>query len=770
VLAILVAAGKHDMRLSLRFIIPLLIVLAGVAYAVVPLVDRLTIRWFTRDLDIRANLVATTVEDAVQDLLLVGNQAKVRKLFAKITQDERLFAMGFCGVGDSKPIATASLPTELACDSLARFMTGDASTHLLDSPRGPLLVSVRPLAGVGAGNGELVLVHDMSFAGRRSEETRKYLFYVFAGLGLTISLITVVVAQLSWRGWEQGLRALMRGEGLLRPSNKSDNPELRPIARDLRALVQDIQSEHRTRQDESVPWNPDALRAILDGELKGHEVIVVSNREPYLHMYQGDEIVVRQPASGLVTAMEPIMRACSGTWVAHGSGTADRDTVDSSDHVQVPVNNPAYQIRRVWLTPQEEAGYYYGFSNEGLWPLCHNAHVRPTFRATDWEQYVAVNRKFAEAVVQEATSSDPIVLVQDYHLALAPRFIRDMLPNATIVTFWHIPWPTPEAFSICPWREELLDGLLGSSILGFHTQNHCNNFVDTVDRLLEARVDRESFTVTYQGEPTAVKRYPISVDWPPAPELMAKSVEQCRHDVRLHHHLPEDHTIGVGVDRLDYTKGIEERLRAVQRFLELHPEWVGRFTFIQIAAPTRSSIEHYQAYEARVRALAMRINTQFSASAHPVVILHAEHHEPHEVYEYYRAAEICFVSSLHDGMNLVAKEFIAARDDERGALVLSQFTGAARELPEAIIVNPYDAEECAEALRQAVMMPESEQRARMRLMRSLVGEFNVYRWAGRMMLDAANVRRRTRLLRRFEFPVRDQRNGIVTPRRTLVQP
>lgn len=758
------------MRLSLRFIIPLLIVLGLVAYAVVPLVDSLTIRWFTRDLDIRANLVATTVEDAVQDHLQAGNQARVRQLFAKITQDERLFAMGYCATGDAKPIATASLPKDLACDSLTRFTTGDPSAHLLDSPRGPLLVSVRPIAGPGTANGDLVLVHDMSFAGRRSEETRKYLFYVFAGLGLTISLITVIVAQLSWRGWEQGLRSLMRGEGLLRPTDKSDRPELRPIARDLRALIQDIQSEHRTRQDDNVPWDPEALRAILDGELRGHQVIVVSNREPYLHMYQGDEVVVRQPASGLVTAMEPIMRACSGTWVAHGSGTADRDTVDSRDHVQVPVNNPSYQIRRVWLTSQEEAGYYYGFSNEGLWPLCHNAHVRPTFRATDWEQYVAVNRKFAEAVVQEATSSDPIVLVQDYHLALAPRFIRDMLPNATIVTFWHIPWPNPEAFSICPWREELLNGLLGSSILGFHTQNHCNNFVDTVDRLLEARVDRESFTVSYQGEPTAVKRYPISVDWPPAPELVAKSVAECRRDVRLHHHLPEHHVIGVGVDRLDYTKGIEERLRAVQRFLELHPEWVGRFSFIQIAAPTRSSIEHYQAYEARVRALAMRINTQFSSAQYPPVILHAEHHEPREVYEYYRASELCFVSSLHDGMNLVAKEFIAARDDERGALVLSQFTGAARELPEAIIVNPYDAEECAEALSQAVAMPESEQRARMRLMRSLVGEFNVYRWAGRMMLDAANVRRRTRLLRRFEFPMRMQRTGVQTPSRVLVRP
>jgi len=245
------------MRLSLRFIIPLLIVLAGVAYAVVPLVDSLTIRWFTRDLDIRAKLVATTVEDAVQEHLRTGNRVGVRQLFAKITQDERLFAMGFCRPGDSKPIATASLPKELACDSLVRFATGDPSKHLLDSPRGPLLVSVRPLASAGSDGGNLVLVHDMSFAGRRSEETRKYLFYVFAGLGLTVSLITVIVAQLSWRGWEQGLRALMRGEGLLRPAEKSDQPELRPIARDLRALIQDIQSEHRTRQDDNVPWGPE---------------------------------------------------------------------------------------------------------------------------------------------------------------------------------------------------------------------------------------------------------------------------------------------------------------------------------------------------------------------------------------------------------------------------------------------------------------------------------------------------------------------------------
>ena len=763
--AVCLRPTPHRMRLSLRFIIPLLVVLAGIAYALVPLVDSLTVRWFTRDLDVRANLVATTVEDAISENVFNGNTTRIRQLFAKVTQDERLFAMGYCSAPTVAPIATVSLPPALRCDSLARFTAGDPSTHVLPSRRGPLLVSVRPITVAGIDGGELVLVHDMGFVGRRSEETRKYLFYLFAALGLTVSLITVAVAQLSWRGWEQGLRALMRGEGLLRPSVKSAKAEFHPLAKDLRALIQDIQSEHRSREDNQAPWDADALRGILDGDLRGQEVLVVSNREPYLHMFQGRDIVVKQPASGLVTALEPIMRACSGTWIAHGSGTADREVVDRHDRVAVPVDNPAYQIRRIWLSSAEELGYYYGFSNEGLWPLCHNAHVRPTFRATDWEQYVAVNRKFAAAVVEEANSDDPIVLVQDYHFALLPRYVRELLPNATIITFWHIPWPNPESFSICPWREELLDGLLGSSILGFHTQFHCNNFLDTVDRLLEARVDRDTFTVSYHGAPTAVKRYPISVDWPPAPAMMATTVAQCRHDVRRHHQLPEDHMIGVGVDRLDYTKGIEERFRAVQRFLELHPEWIGRFSFIQIAAPTRSSIEDYQSYESRVRALAMRINTQFAGAPFPPIILHAEHHEPREVYEYYRAADLCFVSSLHDGMNLVAKEFVAARDDERGVLVLSQFTGAARELPEAIIVNPYDAEECAAALWQGVTMLPEEQRARMRLMRSLVAEFNVYRWAGRMMVDAAAVRRRSRLLQRFEFPMRltDRRAPRLTP-------
>ncbi|MEP6764122.1 MAG: trehalose-6-phosphate synthase, partial [Gemmatimonadaceae bacterium] len=315
-----------------------------------------------------------------------------------------------------------------------------------------------------------------------------------------------------------------------------------------------------------------------------------------------------------------------------------------------------------------------------------------------------------------------------------------------IITFWHIPWPNPESFAICPWREELLDGLLGSSILGFHTQFHCNNFFDTVDRLLEARVDRETFSVSYRSAPTAVKRYPISIQWPVDESLVQKSIAECRAGVRGRYGLPATHHIGIGVERLDYTKGIEERFRAVERLLQTHPEWVGKFSFIQIAAPSRSSIEEYRGYEMHVRRLAEEINLRYARFGPPPIILCIEHHEPASVYEHYRAAELCFVSSLHDGMNLVAKEFVAARDDERGVLVLSRFTGAARELPEALIVNPYDSEECALALHRALCMPESQQRDRIRLMRGLLRDFNVYRWAGTMLIDATRLRHRDRLI------------------------
>ena len=735
------------MRLSLRFVLPLMLVLAGIAYAVAPLVDQLTLRWFVRDLDSRSSLIANTIQEQLEEQLGADKRVKIVEFFNRITQDERLYAIGYCASPTSKALASRSLPSEIRCARLDLWeVPGD---HLLPSAKGPLHVTVRPMASEAAPDGRLVLVHDMSFVTRRSEETKLYIFYLFMGLAVVISLITVIIAQLSWRGWMAGMRSLLRGEGLLRQpgaGTQSNLPEFQPIARDLQRLIRELESDAHARDEDQITWTPESLRAILHDELRGEDVIVVSNREPYIHQRRGDRIEVQRPASGLVTALEPIMRACSGTWIAHGSGSADRETVDKQDHVAVPPGNPAYQIRRVWLTAEEEAGYYYGFANEGLWPLCHIAHVRPTFRSGDWAQYVAVNRKFAKAVVSEAKTKNPIVLVQDYHFALLPNMIREELPDATIITFWHIPWPNPESFAICPWRDEVVAGLLGSSIVGFHTQFHCNNFVDTVDRFLEARVDRESFTVSFRGKLTAVRRYPISIAWPPEAEMLQKSVPDCRSEIRQLNGLPPEHKLGVGVDRLDYTKGIMERFRAIERLLEINPEWVGRFTFVQIAAPTRAGIEEYQHHEAQVRAMAARINSRFERQAPPPIVLKVEHHDPRQVYEYFRAADLCFVSSLHDGMNLVGKEFVAARNDERGVLILSQFTGAARELPEALIVNPYDADQCAAALHLALTMPEAEQRDRMRLMRGLVAEFNVFRWAGRMLLDAAAMRRRGRLI------------------------
>lgn len=748
------------MKLSLRFVLPLILILGGIAYAVVPFADQLTLRWFVRDLEMRATLIVNTIQEPLLEQLAAGSQKKVVNFFNKISQDERLYAVAYCPSPTSMPIASRLLPEEVRCNELERF--NRSNNHLLPQPQGLLHVTVMPLASAGAPEGRLVLLHDMSFVERRSEETRRYLFYFFTGLAVVISLLTVVIAQLSWRGWVQGMRALMRGEGLLRRPETPPKapPELRPLARDLQKLVHGLESEVRSRDESQISWTPNSLRAILRGELRGENVIVVSNREPYIHERHGGQIEVHRPASGLVTALEPIMRACSGTWIAHGGGSADREVVDAQDRVRVPPDKPAYNLRRLWLSAEEEAGYYYGFANEGLWPLCHNAHVRPTFRSGDWKHYVDVNRKFAKAVIEEAGTPAPIVLIQDYHLALVPRMIREKLPEATIITFWHIPWPNQEAFSICPWREEILSGLLGSSILGFHTQTHCNNFVDTVDRLLEARVDRDAFTVSLGGELTAVHRYPISITWPPDPELLKKPVAACREEVRQTNGLPPDHLLGIGVDRLDYTKGIIERFRAVERLLELQPEWIGRFSFIQIAAPSRSKIDEYQAYEAQVQSLAQAINERFTRGRADVaapILLKIEHHETESVYAHYRAADLCFVSSLHDGMNLVAKEFIAARDDERGVLILSQFTGAASELAEALIVNPYDMDQCAAALHLALAMPESEQRDRMRLMRALVREFNIYRWAGRMLLDAARMRRR-RMIKQSE----PTSNGIST--------
>jgi trehalose-6-phosphate synthase len=748
----------QSFRLTLRFVLPLALVLGLFAYAVVPLVETLTLRWFVRDLDARSQSLANALQDPLQEYVPQRAEKRIGQLFDRAMRDERLYAIGFCDPSGSLLYKTATYPSSLGCRGIQQ--TGVLQS-LVNMPQGPLHVSESPVEREGQYLGKLVLAHDMSFIERRSADTKKYVFGLFALIAIVTSLITVFIAHLSWRDWISSVKRLLRGEIGPRPHpQQSPESEAHPLEGDLRALLHEFNVERRTRDDSTRLWTPEKLRTLLHEELAGDEVLVVSNREPYLHMRTRKGIEVQRPASGLVTAVEPVMRACSGTWIAHGSGTADKESVDRNDRVPVPPNNPSYTLRRVWLSREEEKGYYYGFANEGLWPLCHIAHVRPVFRSSDWEQYVAVNQRFADAVVKEARTDDPVVLVQDYHFALLPRMVREALPKATIITFWHIPWPNPESFGICPWREEILEGLLGSTILGFHTQFHCKNFLETVDRYLETRIEHESSTISYGGKLTQVEHYPISIAWPEQNHHLT-SVEECRLSVREEHGLPADHLVGVGVDRLDYTKGILERFQAVERMLEAHPNLVGKFTMIQIAAPSRSSLEEYQNFEARVRALVQRVNARFGSGNYQPIILKAEHHDSDQVNRYFRAAEVCLVTSLHDGMNLVAKEYIASRDDERGVLVLSQFTGAARELHEALVVNPYHIEQSAEALYRAVTMPEVEQRERMRSMRSLVKDFNIYRWAGRMLLDAARLRQRERIVTRIRSHSRKSLRRVV---------
>lgn len=732
------------MRLSLRFILPLMLSLGLIAYAIVPLVDSLIFdKWFSRDIDIRTKLIATTLQDSMISILESPSEKKIQRLFGRAIQDERLYALALCDTADRLIYKTQTFPSQVGCEKIDP--SGDRHGRVLKLPSGPLHLAFHPIEESGRRFGQLVLVHDMSFLKKRSSDTKSYIFYLFAGIAAVISLITVFIAQMSWRGWIKGMRAILKGEGIVHPNSRIESAELRPIIKDLRVLIRDLEFDRKTKDESQMTWNSKSLKAILNNELTGDEVLIVSNREPYIHVRRGEKIDIQSPASGLVTALEPIMRACSGTWIAHGSGNADREVVDKFDHVAVPPVNPSYRIRRVWLTKEEEQGYYYGFANEGIWALCHIAHVRPTFRSSDWAQYTAANEKFASAVVQEAKTDDPVVLIQDYHLALLPKMIRERLPKATIITFWHIPFPNPEVFGICPWREELIDGLLGSSILGFHTRFHCNNFLDTVDRFIESRIDRETSTISYGGHITEVDNYPISIEFPVQWLETQKKVVDCKAHIQQINNLPTNSLIGIGIDRLDYTKGILERFLAVERLFELEPKWIGKFTFIQIAAPSRSTIPQYQHFESDVRALAIKINQRFGSENYKPILLKIEHHEPRQVYEYYRACDLCFVSSLHDGMNLVAKEFIASRDDEQGVLILSQFTGASRELLEALIVNPYNIDQCAAALHVALEMPIDEQKNRIRNMRGYIQEFNVYRWAGRMLLDAAKLRQRTRL-------------------------
>ena len=709
-----------------------------------------------RDLQRRSEVLAESLAGSVERDMEKGALQTLRKTVQRFANRENLMGMAVYDpqghvVAMTKDLAPTmgNPPPPVVLQTLKENSGGDAFQRLADQP---VHICVLPLYSPDKFLGALAIVHDARYIRDQSIHIWRETFLSGMAQVILIALITLLIVRWSIEGpiarTAHWLRALRTGHI---PSSRIGMPDeklYQPLAREVATLAQSLNSarsaaqrEARLRAQGQSQWTAERLTADLRNRLNGSRLFVVSNREPYIHRARGKSVEVVVPASGLVTALEPVLRACEGTWVAHGSGTADRETVDRYDRLAVPPDDPHYTLRRVWLTKEEEEGYYYGFANEGVWPLCHIAHTRPIFRADDWKQYQAVNRKFADALLEEMKDTEkPVVLVQDYHFALLPRMIKQKRPDARVAIFWHIPWPNPEAFRICPWQRELVDGLLGADLIGFHIQSHCTNFLETADRVMESRIDWEHFTIQRLGHVTTVHPFPISVDASNVTEEPVVGSASEERSGLLKNLDVEALFLGIGVDRLDYTKGILERFLAIERFLEKYPRYQGQFTFVQIGAPSRSHLKRYHDLEAEVEAEAGRINWRFQRDKWRPIVLLNRSHSHQEIEPYFTSADLCLVTSLHDGMNLVAKEFVASRHDENGVLILSIFTGAARELRDALQVNPYDIDQTAEAIRVALEMDPDEKQARMQQMRRTIREHNVFQWAGNLIGELCELR------------------------------
>ncbi len=742
------------MRLSLRLILFLVVGITLVTFFISRNQVRSEKRGLRADLQRRAAVLGESLQEIVEPALERHSREELRRIVERFGNREQLVGVIVYDdhgkvLAESSSLVIRLTPPPVPYDRLKSTDQGFGEFVTLGGK--PMDAYYMPLHRDGRVAGVLAMFHDASYIEAQSDRIwRDTVWHVIAQV-LLIVLFTVLIMR--WTiilpiartaQWMKDIRAGRAGPQPKLPNGDFLAPfsqEVMNLARSLAEARASAEEEARLRETGESMWTAERLRVGIQSRPFG-SLFVVSNREPYIHVHRGRNIEALVPASGLVTALEPVLRACDGTWIASGSGDADRVVVDEHDRLRVPPDNPEYTLRRVWLTKEEEQGYYYGFSNEGLWPLCHIAHTRPTFRASDWKDYHDANRKFADAVLAEMEGIErALLLVQDYHFALLPRMIKEQRPDVRVAIFWHIPWPNPEAFRICPWQRELLDGLLGADLVGFHIQAHCNNFLETVDAALESRIEWERFAVKRNGHVTLVRPFPISVDFRElqgAPGAVVSPYElraSLLKNLGLHASF-----LGVGVDRIDYTKGIIERFRGIERFLERWPSYRQKLTFVQIGAPSRTNIQRYHDLVRQVEAEAALIKARFQTADWKPIALLTRHHSHEEILPYYRAADFCMVTSLHDGMNLVAKEFVAARNDDEGALILSQFTGATRELRDAIIVNPYDTEQLSDAIQLALEMDPGARRDRMVRMRRIVKEHNVYRWAGNLIAELSEIR------------------------------
>ena len=757
------------MRLTLRLSLLLTLGVGCVSLAFAFYQTRAETKGLERDLERNALVLAESLAKSAEPLVASHSFRELERMVARFQDREQIAGVAVYNSAGEPLATTAGLRARLAKNPEAisqALEAGWARAEFMAGTGSPLHVAALPLRAGATILGVLAIFHDASYIDYQIAELWRR---AFLGVAIqTLLIVSITLLTLRWgigrpvqkmTRWLREMRTGPATEAPDLPTREDFAPltqEVRRLASSLTAARASAKEEARLRDSAEANWTAERLKVFIDGRLGGSRLFAVSNREPYVHSHGPSGIEYATPASGLVTALEPILRACDGTWIAQATGDADRKMVDENDRVRVPPDHAQYTLRRIWLTEEEEQGFYYGFANEGLWPLCHIAHTRPVFRAEDWRHYRAVNQKFADVLLEEIAGEEkPAVLVQDYHFALLPRMVKEKRPDARVAIFWHIPWPNPEAFGICPWQRELLDGLLGADLIGFHVQGHCNNFLETVDRALESRIDWARFAVTRRTHSTQVRAFPISVAMDGSGELdsggrQRRELPHLERSELLAKLGVRATSMGIGVDRIDYTKGIPERFRGIEAFLEKCPAFRREFTFVQIGSPSRTGIKRYHDLMLEVEQEADRINHRFQTGDWKPIVLLARQHSHAEILPYYRAADLCMVTSLHDGMNLVAKEFVAARDDEQGVLILSRFTGASHELTDALPVNPYDTEELAESIHKAMEMAPEERRLRMQRMRTTVREHNIYRWAGSLMSELCEIRtpdaRRPRLI------------------------
>lgn len=701
------------------------------------------------DLDRRARMIVKGMSPTAVRIVSNPPNLDEEKLAERFSGQGRLLGIVLCGTDGTMVARSEALSGLIDCThrDILKAASSGKETFVYGDQSGRILHTLaHPLAGRdGNPVGVLGLVHDAAYIRSRVMSQWTWTALMLAILALLISVVTY---SFSRRSFQRSVDSVLKWIGSEGKGEKFAptirEPILKPVAREVERLTAHLRAVRETAQEISRVsqagdlWTASRLKSHAVSLVGDKNLIVVSNREPYMHnRIRGGHKVLR-PASGLVTAVDPILRSVNGLWIAHGAGDGDRDVTDERGKIMVPPESPSYTLKRVWLTKEEEEGYYYGFSNEALWPLCHMSHNRPEFDERDWKAYVQANRKFADAVVEECGKDPPFVLVQDYHFTLLPRFIREKRPDAVIGLFWHIPWPTPELFWICPWKGEILEGMLSANFIGFHLQAYCNNFLETANDFLPVRIDWDRFAILHERGFTTVKPFPISVQpWAekiplPDEDLFRQKALAVRQEMEL-----RDCRIVVSVDRVDYTKGIPDRLKAIDLFFERHPRYCEKVVFVQMEAPSRVHIPRYRDLGTEMERLVDEINWKHARGGWQPIVLLKAHHEAEPIYTLYRMADVCVVSSLADGMNLVAKEYVAAREGNNGVLVLSEFTGAARELTEAILVNPYDRSSFAEAIRQAIELPAEEQKIRMERMRAKISENNVYRWAADLLSELA---------------------------------